>query len=59
MTKIKVTASHLTVSKLRLNDVVTIISLNDVLNIVNYLKEQGLTSLRILWIKIHHPATAR
>lgn len=24
-----------------------------------YLKEQGLTSLRTLWIKIHHPATAR
>jgi RNA-directed DNA polymerase len=24
-----------------------------------YLKEQGLTSIRALWIKIHHPATAR
>jgi len=24
-----------------------------------YLKEQGLTSIRTLWIKIHHPATAR
>ncbi len=24
-----------------------------------YLKEQGLTSLRALWSKIHHPATAR
>ncbi len=24
-----------------------------------YLTEQGLTSLRTLWIKIHHPATAR
>lgn len=24
-----------------------------------YLKQQGLTSIRTLWIKIHHPATAR
>ena len=24
-----------------------------------YLKEQGLTSIRTLWIKIHYPATAR
>jgi RNA-directed DNA polymerase len=24
-----------------------------------YLKEQGLTSMRTLWIRIHHPATAR
>jgi RNA-directed DNA polymerase len=24
-----------------------------------YLTQQGLTSLRTLWIKIHHPATAR
>jgi RNA-directed DNA polymerase len=23
-----------------------------------YLKEQGLTTMRTLWIKVHHPATA-